>query len=132
VTTPQGRKSVSEVIKYKGIIMLEGNDVASGLKWSLYSNSVVLMPPPTFTSFAMEELLVPFVHYVPLRSDLSDAQEQMQWILDNDVQAQKIAQTGKQWVHDLLFHQDATQDNELVNREILKRYQMHFEQDTLS
>jgi Glycosyl transferase family 90 len=133
VTTPKGRKSVTEVIKYKAIIMLEGNDVASGLKWSLYSNSVVLMTPPTFTSFAMEELLVPYVHYVPLRPDLSNAQEQMQWILDNDEQAQKIAQTGKQWVHDLLFHPDAARDNELVNREILKRYRMHFEQDdTLS
>jgi Glycosyl transferase family 90 len=128
VTTPQGRKSVTEVIKYKAIIMLEGNDVASGLKWSLYSNSVVLMAPPTLTSFAMEELLAPYVHYVPLRADLADAQEQMQWILDNDEQAQKIAQAGKQWVHDLLFHPDAARDNALVNQEILKRYQLHFEQ----
>ena len=74
----------------------------------------------------MEELLQPYVHYVPLRPDLSDAEEQMQWIIENDHHAQFIAQMGKKWVHDLLFHEDSARDNELVNREILRRYQMHF------
>ncbi len=41
--------------------MLEGNDVASGLKWALLSQSVVMMPPPQHTSWAMEELLQPWV-----------------------------------------------------------------------
>lgn len=58
-----GRKTLAELLRYKGAIMLEGNDVASGLKWALLSNSVVLMPPPTFTSFVLEELFVPWMHY---------------------------------------------------------------------
>jgi hypothetical protein len=41
--------------------MIAGNDVASGLKWALFSQSVVLMPPPNHTSWAMEELLEPWV-----------------------------------------------------------------------
>ena len=49
------------LLGYKGIIMIEGNDVASGLKWALLSQSVVLMPPPKHTSWAMEELLEPWV-----------------------------------------------------------------------
>jgi hypothetical protein len=49
------------LLEYKGIIMIEGNDVASGLKWALLSQSVVLMPPPKHTSWAMEELLEPWV-----------------------------------------------------------------------
>ena len=40
--------------------------MASGLKWMLFSNSVVFMAPPTKTSWAMEEKLVPYVHYIPL------------------------------------------------------------------
>ena len=44
----------------KAIIMVEGNDVASGLKWALFSQSVVMMQPPTVTTWAMEELLEPW------------------------------------------------------------------------
>lgn len=56
-----GKVDLSTLLVYKGIIMLEGNDVASGLKWALLSQSVVLMPPPRHTSWAMEELLEPWV-----------------------------------------------------------------------
>ena len=47
-------------LEYKAIIMIEGNDVASGLKWALYSRSVVMMPEPTVTSWALEEMLEPW------------------------------------------------------------------------
>jgi hypothetical protein len=53
--------NMKSLLEYKGIIMIEGNDVASGLKWALFSQSVVLMPPPNHTSWAMEELLEPWV-----------------------------------------------------------------------
>jgi hypothetical protein len=52
---------VDYLLQYKGIIMIEGNDVASGLKWALLSQSVVLMPRPKHTSWCMEELLEPWV-----------------------------------------------------------------------
>ena len=37
-----------DLLAYKGQIILEGNDVSSGLKWAMLSQSVVLMPPPVF------------------------------------------------------------------------------------
>ena len=46
--------TIRRLLEYKAIIMLEGNDVASGLKWALLSQSVVLMPSPMHTSWAME------------------------------------------------------------------------------
>jgi hypothetical protein len=46
--------TIRRLLEYKAIIMLEGNDVASGLKWALLSQSVVLMPKPLHTSWAME------------------------------------------------------------------------------
>jgi hypothetical protein len=52
---------INTLLEYKGIIMIEGNDVASGLKWALLSQSIVLMPKPKHTSWAMEELLEPWV-----------------------------------------------------------------------
>ena len=123
------RVSIEDMLTYKAIIMLEGNDVSSGLKWALYSNSVVMTQTPTKTSWAMEELLEPWVHYVPLNDDLSDVEEKMQWIIDHDDEAQQIAYRGKLWIHDLVFHPDATTDEALIFDEILRRTKAHYMQN---
>ena len=114
------------MLKYKAIIIIEGNDVASSLKWALYSRSVVMMREPTKTSFAMEELLVPWVHYVPLRSDFSDVREKMQWVITHDEEARKIAERATLFIHDLLFHQDAAKENDQIQTDILLRYMRFF------
>ena len=118
--------TMAEMLQYKAIIMLEGNDVSSGLKWALFSNSVVLTQTPTCTSWALEELLQPWVHYIPLLDDLSDVELKVQWMLDNDFEAQKIARNGRLWIADLVYHPDAVKDNELVIDETFKRYRAHF------
>jgi len=120
------RFTMQQMLQYKAIIILEGNDVASGLKWALLSNSVVMMQSPMFTSWAMEEMLEPWVHYIPLNRDLSNVEENMQWVLDNDKQAQRIAERGSLWIQDLVFHPDASIDDQWIQEEILRRYLAHF------
>ena len=117
---------IKELMKFKGIVMIEGNDVASGLKWALLSQSVVLMPPPKHTSWAMEELLVPWLHYIPLARDASDVEEKMKWVVKNDREARAIAERGSMWMEDLAFHPDAVRDERIIKEEILKRYAAHF------
>lgn len=102
------------------------SDVGTGLKWALFSNSVVMMIPPKYTSWAMEELLVPWVHYIPLHEDLSDVEEKMRWVLDNDSSAEDIARQGSLWILDLVFHPDASKDDEKISQEIARRYFAHF------
>jgi len=87
------------------------------------------MQAPTKTSWAMEELLEPWVHYIPLSADLSDVEEKMQWVIDNDAEARRIAHRGKLWISDLVFHPDAERDERLVYDEILRRYSTHFVKD---
>lgn len=118
--------SVRHLLKYKGIVMLEGNDVASGLKWALLSNSVVLMPIPRRTSWAMEELLQPWVHYVPLNDEATDVEEKMMWIRTHDADAQRISYAATLWIQDLAFHPDAAEDDRWIQEEIVRRYQRHF------
>ena len=120
------RMSMKDQLEYKAIIVLEGNDVGTSLKWALYSRSVVLMPLPTVTSYAMEELLEPWKHYVPLKSDLTDVEEQVLWVLHNDDEARAIAERGSMWIHDLLFAPESLRDNMEINKRILSRYQSHF------
>ena len=116
-----------DMLQYKAIIMLEGNDVASGLKWALFSNSVVMMSKPTCTSWAMEELLRPYVHYIPLKDDLSNVEEQVQWMIDHDVEAEQIANNGRLWMTDLVFHPDVTKDTDAILDETFRRYLQHFQ-----
>lgn len=104
-------------------------DVSSGLKWALYSNSVVLMPRPTFTSWAMEERLAPWVHYVPLRDDLSDVEDRVRWVIDHPDQAQAIAYAGTLWISDLVYHPHADDDDDAIVREMFLRYKRHFQHD---
>ena len=49
VQLSSGRASFEHMLKYKAIIMLEGNDISSGFKWALYSNSVVMTQKPTLS-----------------------------------------------------------------------------------
>uniref|UniRef100_A0A7S0B2S3 Glycosyl transferase CAP10 domain-containing protein n=1 Tax=Minutocellus polymorphus TaxID=265543 RepID=A0A7S0B2S3_9STRA len=118
--------TIEEQLRYKILINLEGNDVSSGLKWMLLSTSVVLMSPPTRTSWAMEELLEPFVHYVPLAENGSNAEEMVRWILDNDEKAQRIAERATLFMEDMLYHPDAEKDEQKIKREIMKRYRAHW------
>ena len=75
----------------------------------------------------MEDILEPWVHYVPLNKDLSDVEEKMQWVIDHDEEARRIAMRGSLWVKDLLYHPDSEKDEEMIFEEILRRYRAHFE-----
>ncbi|KAL7549153.1 hypothetical protein ACHAWF_012418 [Thalassiosira exigua] len=122
------KMSLQEMLDYKVLIMLEGNDVSSGLKWALGSNSVVMMPPPKFTTWWMEELLKPWVHYVPLNPSLNDTEEKMQWVLNHEKEAQMISFHGSLWMQDLYEHSDSKRDNNEINKQMLERYKRFFVQ----
>ena len=122
VSVRKDRLTMEELLQYKIIISLEGNDVASGLKWQLLSQSVVMMPPPTRTSWAMEELLEPWVHYVPIHWNGSNTEERVQWVLEHDEEAQKIAERGSLFMYDMVFHPSASHEELAVMTEMARRY----------
>jgi len=90
--------SLKEQLKYKFIISLEGYDVASNLKWILTSNSIPIMPKPTWVSWIMEDKLEPYVHYLPLNEDLSNLDELIDWATKNDDLCKLIAENGKKYM----------------------------------
>ena len=114
--------TLEEIQSYKVIVSLEGNDVSSALKWNLMSNSVVVMPPPTKTSWAMEELLEPWVHYIPVHANLSNLEEMIRWVGANDKHAQQIAERATLFIFDLWMSPEAKIDNEAVKYGIVDRY----------
>lgn len=69
--------SFYEHLRFRYIMALEGNDVASNLKWIMSSQSAAVMPKPTCETWFMEGRLVGGVHYVEIRPDFSDLEEKM-------------------------------------------------------
>lgn len=116
------RLSLQRLLKYKYLLAIPGNDVSSGLKWMLYSNSVVFMPPPHKVSWAMEDKLVPYVHYIPIREDLSDLPSQLEWAMQHDVECQKISRYATQYMMDLYVSEQAQVTNQRLQLKIGKRY----------
>ena len=80
------RMSIKQQLEYKFIISLEGNDVASNLKWILSSNSVCMMPKPKFESWFSEGKLVANKHYIEIKDDYSDLEERFEEF-NNDIDA---------------------------------------------
>lgn len=74
----------------------------------------------------MEELLRPWVHYVPLRDDANDVEEKMQWVIDHDMEARRISRAATLWMQDLIYHPDALDDDKWIQKETLRRYWQHF------
>ena len=97
----QGRIHMAELLQYKYLLSLEGNDISTGLKWMLASNSVVFMPPPTALSFTMESKLVPHVHYVPVKKDGSDLLSQLEWAKNNDDVCKWISEQATKYIENL-------------------------------
>jgi hypothetical protein len=97
--------SIKEQLQSKFLISIEGNDVATNLKWILYSNSVVIMPKPTVCSWIMEDKLISGTHYIEIKSDYSDLEEKYEWCLNNLEECKKVAEAGKKYI-DLFLNQE--------------------------
>jgi hypothetical protein len=92
----------AQMLGSKMIIIAEGNDASSGLKWALCSTSAVLMPPPTAITWIMEDRLEPWVHYVPLAQDFSDLEGKARWCLANLHRCEAIGMAGRCFIRQFM------------------------------
>ena len=107
---------MAEMMQYRYALSLEGNDVATDLKWKLASGMVVLMPAPTAESWLMEFALQPGVHYVQVDSP-QDVPVKLKWLRAHQSEAQKIARAAQAWMAPFA---DGVQELRL-QREVLRR-----------
>jgi len=117
---------VGELMQYKYQLCLEGNDVSTALKWALRSNSVVLMPQPTFESWACESQLVPWFHYVPVNYDLSNLVEIFEWCRENDDRCYNISQNGREFIDRIMKKPDDDHLMEEIVLEFVDRYSFRY------
>jgi len=93
--------SIKDQLKYKFIFSVEGNDVASNLKWILNSNSLCFMQKPTMETWAMEGLLEAGVHYVELNNDFSNLESQYLYYLNNPKKAKSIIRNANKFINQI-------------------------------
>ena len=124
----KGTMAMEAQLRYKYLLSIEGNDVATGLKWQLASNSVVFMTKPQTVSYAMEDLLVPFVHYIPLKDDYSNVLEMLEWARSNDDKCQWISEQATEFMNRLWISERARMENEVVMASLSRRYERQFGQ----
>jgi len=82
--------TIPEHLQHKFLLSIEGNDVATNLKWIFQSNSLCLMSKPKYETWFMEGRLEPYVHYVPLKEDYSDLERQIRYYMDHPDEAEAI------------------------------------------
>ena len=92
----------------------------------LYSNSVVFMPTPTRSSWAMEDKLVPFVHYVPIAQDLSNLLEMIEWAKQNDDIVQLISHKSTEYMERLYVSDQAALDQQELSVKLSEAYTGQF------
>jgi hypothetical protein len=123
--------TIAEQLQSKYLLSLEGNDVASGLKWMLYSNSVVIMPTPTCESWACEGMLVPYEHFVPVAYDLSDLNDVYEWCVAHPKECEDIARNGRKFIQSFLDPEKEARICDAVVSEYLRASRFSVDQSDL-
>ena len=83
-----------EQCEYKYILHIDGHVSAFRLSTLFSSNSLILIVESEWKSW-ISELIKPYVHYVPIKKDLSDIYSQISWCKNNDDKCKEISSNAK-------------------------------------
>lgn len=114
------RMKMSELLEYKFILSVEGNDVATNLKWILNSNSVAFCPPFTINSWILEENLQPWFHYVPVKHDFSDLEDKVEWAIHHPEKCLDILHESRKYIEQFLDIKTEKKIMEMILNEYAK------------
>lgn len=110
--------SIRDQLKFKFILSIEGNDVATNLKWIMSSGSLCFMPKPKFETWYMEGTLEAGKHYVLVADDYSDLEEKVRYYSEHADEALAIVANANAYVTQFL---DAEREA-LIGRKVVEKY----------
>lgn len=93
----KGQTSIYNHLKFKYIFCMEGNDVASNLKWVMNSNSLAVSPPLVYETWFMEGRLVPDEHFIGIKPDCSDLIEKLTYYDEHPAEARAIMENAHEY-----------------------------------
>ncbi len=113
--------SQADHLRYKYLVDVDGNSCSfERYFWALLSNSVVLkqMTPNIQWYYGA---LNPYEHFIPVKEDLSDLFDQIQWAKTHDKEAQQIAARATAFIRNELTPEDTLVYMTHLLREYAKR-----------
>ena len=105
-------------LDHKFILCLEGNDVATNLKWVMSSQSIAVMPRPKYETWFMEGKLVGGVHYIEICDDFTDLEEKLQYYISHEDEALQIIKNANCFVQS--FRNEELE--ELISLMVMQKY----------
>lgn len=110
--------AIDQHLDYKYILCLEGNDVASNLKWVMSSNSVAIMPRPVYETWFMEGTLVPNFHYIEIKPDFSDLIEKLNYYNAHPQECEQVIQNAHTYIKQFKNHKR----ERLIHLMVIEKY----------
>ncbi len=94
--------SIDKQIAFKYQLLIDGNSCAySRAYWQLFSNCVVLKQASDSIQWYYRALQ-PYVHYIPIKTDMSDLVDVVLWAIDHDAQAEAMSKEAQSFAHNNL------------------------------
>jgi hypothetical protein len=87
------RLTPQQQTEYKYVVNVDGHVAAYRLSLELESGACILLAASKYKLW-YRDILQPYVHYVPVKADLSDLIEKILWCKANDAKCKKIAQNA--------------------------------------
>ena len=109
---------------YRAVIDVDGNSWSSRMGELLCYNSVLLKVEPQFVEYFYKDL-EPWEHYIPVKYDLSDLLEKVDFVLDatNEENVQRIVAGANEWCATHLVKRELGKDF----LDVLEAYVSHLE-----
>ena len=93
----KGKISFDDWMRYKYELILDGNGSPAGrIERQLKHNSLVLMQE-TSSHQMYTKYLIPYVHYVPVNSNVSDLSDAYQWAKENEEKVFQVVENANKF-----------------------------------
>lgn len=97
--------SNSDILKYKYILVLEGNDNPSSLATMLKSNSLILMPERRWDDIFTIKL-TPWEHYIPLDRFANNLDERLEWCRTHPLECRRIVENSSNYINEFTLERE--------------------------
>lgn len=98
--------SMEDHLMYKYQILVDGSAApCPRILWQLATNSVVLKQESESIQWYYNAL-IPYVHYIPFKNDISDLVEKIEWAKNNDFICEEIARNANEFSNNNLKKAD--------------------------
>ena len=88
------RISYQDFTNYKIFFIVDGNVIASNHMYGFATGCVPFLVTKSCSKFWFLPFIIPYVHYIPIKDDLSNLIEQIEWVNLNDEEAKKISENA--------------------------------------